>query len=156
MNDAEWIRQNVPQSRGMISFLRTALSNFIEFNKERGRNLTHRTISELISGVSDIQGRISDTTISRFLNPSQTTLPSTQTIRQIAHFLIFENYLSRENIETLNLPPNTPNAARRLNKQTVSLVINTAHWALQSLQSPEGMSAENEELCNSRRNNRPR
>lgn len=147
MDTNEWIILNVVPSEPLISYIRDVLLDY-KSNPNgviHPQPVTNRFIARVIHDTPEILGSVSEETIRRFLNASQSQKPSIATLRTITHFLLLEEKTTRRDLRHRIGPVNPP-FARKLDKQTVMLVIHTAHWALQMLESPEGMAEENEKL----------
>ncbi len=99
MDDQEWLDQNVSNDPAMIEFLAEALANFMAVNRRNNQVWTKKRVSVWITADANIEGRLNDTTLGRFLDPAYEQEPSPETARKVAHFLLLEGGITRRDIE---------------------------------------------------------
>ena len=89
----------------LVEYLASSLAIFMADRRTAGQRWTKLRVADYITGSDVIEGRVSDTTIGRFLDPSDPQEPSLATIRAVASFLLLHDAIDEETLDGLSEPP---------------------------------------------------
>lgn len=93
--------REIPDSTTIVEFLASTLALLMAEHRLGGKRWTKNRVAHYISGSLEIEGRISDTTIGRFLDFRSSQDPSPETLRIIAEFLVLMRAMSWEQFDAL-------------------------------------------------------
>lgn len=86
----------------VAQFLATELKVFMATNRLNNQKWTRLRVADYITGSDDIDGRISNTTLGRFLNLNHPQEPMESTLRMVAVFLILHDHINQKQLDTFS------------------------------------------------------
>lgn len=94
--------QAYPNTHTLIQFLATSLARFMVLKNHNGQKWSKRLVADYISTSEEIAGKISDTTLGRFLDPAHPQKPTKATVNAIAQFLLLKGAITAQQINLVH------------------------------------------------------
>ncbi|NOR61434.1 MAG: hypothetical protein GQ535_02930 [Rhodobacteraceae bacterium] len=92
----------IPNTPIVIQFLATSLARFIEMSTLYRKPWSKLRVAEYITASEDISGKLSDTTLGRFLDPEYPQKPTDGTVSAIAQFLLHQRVITSDQLKRVH------------------------------------------------------